>query len=59
MINNKEFRETVERIAVKYAKEVEKRIDRMGNNSLKNLYDEIQLLGNMAATLERLSRTEK
>lgn len=56
---NKEFYGTVQRIAVKYAKMVEKRIDNtqtgLRGTDLREIYDGIQMLGNITATLERLS----
>ena len=57
---DKEFCETVEKIAVKYAKKVEKHIDSVKENKLselKNMYEEIQVLGNICSTLERINRT--
>ncbi len=59
---NVEFRETVERIAVKYAKAVEKRIDSvqggLTGTDLRDVYDGIQMLGHIVATLERASRMD-
>ncbi|MCI9597881.1 MAG: hypothetical protein HFE75_11430 [Firmicutes bacterium] len=59
---NKEFCAIVERVAVKYAKLVEKRIDSVNGEltgtELRDVYDGVQMLGNVTATLERLSRTE-
>lgn len=57
---NENFKETVERIASKYVKLVEERIDNTQNGlsgqDLRDIYDGIQLLGNIMSTLERLSR---
>ena len=54
--------EIVDRIAVKYAKLVENRIDRAKNGltgmDLREVYDGVQMLGNITATVERLNRID-
>lgn len=59
---NESFRDIVERIAVKYAKKVESRIDNsteaLSGAELSEIYEGVHLLGNLAATLERFRRTE-
>ena len=58
--NYKELIETTESIAAKYANMVEDRIDDVKNGltgvDLKDVYECIQILGHIVATLERLSR---
>lgn len=54
-----ELKEKVEKIAVKYADLVEKRIDsaeELTGTELRDIYDGIQMLGHITATLERFSR---
>lgn len=51
----KEFEETLNRIAVKYANLVEKHIDKANENNLAVVYDDIRLLGNIASALNRSS----
>mgnify|MGYP007121849933 CR=1 FL=1 len=51
----KEFEETLERIAVKYANLVEKHIDEVKENNLAVVYDDIRLLGNIASAINRSS----
>lgn len=52
----------VERIAAKYAKLVENRIDTVKGEltgiDLRDTYDGIQMLGHIVATMERFSRME-
>lgn len=58
---NKELKETTERIAEKYAKLVEERIDsteELTGKDLRDIYEGIQMLGHIMATLERFSRME-
>ena len=57
-----ELKETVERVAEKYASLVEKRIDRtedLTGTDLHDIYEGIQMLGHVVATLERFSRMGK
>lgn len=58
-----DFNAIVRRIAVKYAKLVEERIDAVQNGltgeDLRDAYDGIQMLGNITATMERFSRIGK
>ena len=61
MLTEKEIlRENIERIACKYATLVEERIDKTQNGltgtDLREIYDAIQMLGHIIATLERFSR---
>ena len=55
-----EFMTVVDEIALKYAKLVNERIDKVENGltgeDLREVYDEIQMLGHITATMERLSR---
>lgn len=54
-----EVRKTVERIAEKYADLVEQRIEsteELTGTDLRDIYDGIQMLGHIVATLERFSR---
>lgn len=58
---NKELKETTERIAEKYARLVEERIDKieeLTGKDLRDIYEGIQMLGHITATLERFSRME-
>jgi len=58
MERNNELKQTVERIAEKYAALVEKRIDNvqiLTGTDLRDIYDGIQMLGHITATLERFS----
>lgn len=53
------LRSTVERVAEKYANLVEKRIDNaedLTGTDLHDIYEGIQMLGHIVATLERFSR---
>lgn len=43
----KDFEEVLERIAVKYANLVDKRMDNANENNLSVVYDDIRLLGNI------------
>ncbi len=59
MEDDKELKQTVGRIAGKYAALVEKRIDGvqvLTGTDLKDIYDGIQMLGHITATLERFNR---
>lgn len=49
----KDFEEVLERIAVKYANLVDKRMDNANENNLSVVYDDIRLLGNIASALNR------
>lgn len=55
-----EFAEMVRRIAIKYAKLVEGRIDAVETSltgtDLRDIYDAIQMLGHITATMDRLNR---
>lgn len=55
-----EFMTVVDEIAFKYAKLVNERIDKVDNGltgeDLREVYDGIQMLGHITATMERLSR---
>ncbi len=55
-----EFMTVVDEIAFKYAKLVNERIDKVENGltgeDLREVYDGIQMLGHITATMERLSR---
>lgn len=55
-----DFCKIVKNVAVKYAKLVEERIDSIENGltgtDLREIYDGIQMLGHITATLERVSR---
>lgn len=56
------LRETVERVAEKYAGLVENRIDsakELTGQDLHDIYEGIQMLGHIVATLERFSRMDK
>ena len=57
---NENIGEIIERIACKYAILVEARIDNTQNGltgtDLREIYDGIQMLGHITATLERFSR---
>lgn len=58
-MNLTNFQEKVARIAEKYADLVEKRIDGTGSlagQDLRDVYDSIQMLGHITATLERFSK---
>lgn len=55
------LKETVEQISEKYAVLVEKRIDKadeLTGTDLRDIYESIQMLGHIVATLERFSRME-
>ena len=56
----KEFMTVVDEIAFKYANLVNERIDKVENGltgeDLREVYDGIQMLGHITATMERLSR---
>lgn len=60
METRKQLTELTESIAVKYAKLLEDRIDHADNGltgtDLRDIYDGIQMLGHISATLERFSR---
>ena len=57
-----EFMTVVNGIAFKYAKLVDERIDKVENGltgeDLREVYDGIQMLGHITATMERLSRMD-
>lgn len=57
-----EFMTVVDEIAFKYAKLVNERIDKVENGltgeDLREVYDGIQMLGHITATMERLSRMD-
>jgi hypothetical protein len=57
---NENLRGIIERIACKYAALVEERIDKAQNGltgtDLREIYDGVQMLGNITATLKRFSR---
>lgn len=57
--NNLKLKQTVESVAEKYAALVEKRIDEtneLTGTDLHDIYDGIQMLSHIVATLERFSR---
>lgn len=57
--NNLKLKQTVESVAEKYAALVEKRIDEtneLTGTDLRDIYDGIQMLSHIVATLERFSR---
>lgn len=57
--NNLKLKQTVESVAEKYAALVEKRIDETNDltgTDLRDIYDGIQMLSHIVATLERFSR---
>ena len=59
-MKNEELKVIVDEIAVEYAKLVKERINKVENGltgkDLCEVYDGIQMLGHIAATMERLSR---
>ncbi len=59
-IDEKKLEEIVNEIALKYAKLVNDRIDKaekgLTGEDLREIYDGIQMLGHVTATMERLSR---
>lgn len=61
-LKKNEFMTVVEEIAFKYAKLVNERIDKVENGltgeDLREVYDGIQMLGHITATMERLSRMD-
>ena len=62
ILNQEKLKETVENIAKKYAALVEKRIDKtqeLAGTDLHEIYEGIQMLGHIVATLERFSRMER
>ncbi|EOS40588.1 hypothetical protein C808_00643 [Lachnospiraceae bacterium M18-1] len=55
------LKEKVKNIAMKYADLVEKRIDsaeELTGTDMSDIYNSIQMLGHITATLERFSRME-
>lgn len=57
-----ELKNTVEQVAKKYANLVEKRIDganELTGVDLHDIYEGIQMLGHIVATLERFSRMDR
>lgn len=59
-MDEKKLEEIVNEIALKYAKLVNERIDKaekgLTGEDLREIYDGIQMLGHVTATMERLSR---